>query len=61
LRAAGVDADDLPPGTDQLGEQGGHRADAAPEVGDAHPVPELDSRSTRRVPGQYKSCRMRRR
>src|SRR5262249_38224718 len=40
LRAAGVDADDVSPGTDQLGEQGGHHADAAPEVGDAHPAPE---------------------
>ena len=29
-----------PPRTDQLGEQGGHQADAAAEIGDVHPAPE---------------------
>jgi hypothetical protein len=40
LRRAGVDADDVPPGADQLGEQGAHQADAASQVGDAHPAPQ---------------------
>src|SRR5262249_26355783 len=38
LFAAGVDADDGPLRTDKLGEQGGHRADTAADVGDTHPA-----------------------
>ena len=40
LRGTGVDADDVPLGTDQFGKQGGHHAHAAAEVGDMHPPPQ---------------------
>jgi hypothetical protein len=40
LRGAGVEANDVPLPADQRGEQGGHQADNAAEVGDAHPTAE---------------------